>query len=355
MAQDDFAIVVGIAKYPSFGETEQDARDLLAPDDDATDLVDWLRDPAGGDVPESHIRVVRTSLVPPGVNGVGWPTRQAVLDEFDRLETLSQQSSQAGNGSRVGRRLYVYASGHGFARKRKEGAVFVANATKIRRHHVFASGWVEWFANAGYFDEVVLWMDTCMWPDSTTPLEAVGYRPVIAATGGTRIVSAYAARFPLQAVERKIDGGSVRAVFTHTLLEGLRGGASDPLTGNVTSSRLRNYLTNHMRNHLTEDDREDGMISQEPDFGFDDDLVFCTVPVTRTAVTLGGFPVGSDGKPFAIFSGSPPGQVAQGVVQHGQAVVPLPPQLHFLQMTSPVFAKGFQVPGGNSVTIDLRA
>ena len=77
--------------------------------------------------------------------------------------------------------------------------------------------------------------------------------------------------------------------------------------------------------------------------------------MTRTAVTLEGFPAGSDGKPFAVFSGSPPAQVAQGVVQHGQAVVPLPPQLHFLQMTSPVFAKGFQVPGGNSVTIDLRA
>jgi hypothetical protein len=144
-------------------------------------------------------------------------------------------------------------------------------------------------------------------------------------------------------------------VFTHTLLEGLRGGAADPLTGNVTSSRLRNYLTNHMRNHLTEEDREDGMISQEPDFGFDDDLVFCTVPVTRTAVTLEGFPAGADGKPFTILSGSPLAEVAQGVVQQGRAVVPLPPQLHFLQMTSPVFAKGFQVPGGNSVTIDLRA
>lgn len=355
MASDDWAIVVGIAKYPSFGETEQDARDLHGPDDDATDVVAWLRDSRGGAVPAAQIRVVRTTLTPVGVNGAAWPPREAILSEFDDLERRSQQNQQVGRGARIGRRLYVYASGHGFARKRKEGAVFAANATKVRRHHVFASAWFEWFANAGYFDEAVLWMDTCMWPDSTTPLESVGYRQVIATTGGTKMFSAYAARFPLQAIERPVSGGAVRGVFTQTLLEGLRGGAAEPVNGQVRSSTLRNYLTNHLRDRFTTEDRQDGLISQEPDFGFDDELIFCTLPaVSPTTVTLHGFPPASESQSATIVSGSPPALVAQATVQQGQAVVALVPGLYFLQMATPVLAKGFQVPGGSHVSIDLR-
>lgn len=356
MAHNDFAIVIGVANYPSFGATEQDPQHLLGPDADATAVCEWLRDPAGGALADpDHIHVVRTNLLPQGANASPWPPKEAILKEFDWLESLSQQNSAANKGSKVGRRLYVYASGHGFARRRKEGAVFAANATRIRRHHVFASRWLEWFADAGYFDEAVLWMDTCMWPDSTTPLETVGYRTLIAATGGARIFSAFAARFPLQAVEREI-GGSVQGVFTHTLLEGLRGGAADPITRQVTSSTLRDYLTNHMRDHLTEDDLKDDLISKEPDFGFDDEMVFCTVPATSaTSVTLQKFPDGADGRVFMVLTGAPPIQVAQGSVQQGQAVVSLDPGLYFLQMPNPLFAKGFQVPGGQNVTIDLSS
>jgi hypothetical protein len=355
MAADDFAIVVGIAKYPDFGESPGEGRNLLAPDDDAADVVKWLKDPNGGDLPDDHVRIVRSSVVPPGINGIGWPSREGVLQEFDRLEQLSQVNSAAGTGSRVGRRLYVYAGGHGFARRRKEGALFAANATRIRRHHVFTSGWLEWFANAGYFDEAVLWMDTCMWPDSTTPLETVGYRS-IAALQTARIFSAYAARYPLQAVERSIAGGPVRAVFTHTLLEGLRGGAVDPVTHEVTSARLRDYLTNHMRDHLPPEDLQDPRISKEPDFGFDDDMVFCTLPVIKeTQVTLLGFPGASEGQSLSIVGGAPPAELANVRVQGGKASVSLAPGLYFLQMTSPLFAKGFQVPGGDSATVDLNA
>jgi hypothetical protein len=355
MAADDFAIVVGIAKYPDFGESPGQARDLLAPDDDAADVVKWLTEPDGGNLPVDHVRVVRTSVVPPGANGGSWPSREGVLQEFDRLEQLSQTNSAAGRGSRVGRRLYVYAGGHGFARKRKEGALFAANATRVRRHHVFTSGWLEWFANAGYFDEAVLWMDTCMWPDSTTPLETVGYR-TITAMQTARLFSAYAARFPLQAVERSIDGGPVRAVFTHTLLEGLRGGAADPVTHEVTTARLRGYLTNHMRNHLPPEDLQDPLVSKEPDFGFDDDMVLCRLPVlSKTEVTLRGFPGASEGQAVSIVGGAPPGEIARTSVLGGVANVSLAPGLYFLQMTSPLFAKGFQVPGGDRATVDLSA
>jgi len=356
MADTDYAIVIGVGSYPSFGATEQEAQDLLGPDSDAAAVYAWMGDPDGGGITDpGRIRVVRTSAVPANGGAAPWPPKQAILDEFDRLESLSQQNTMAKRGARVGRRLYVYASGHGFARRRKEGAVFAADATRIRRHHVFTSGWLEWFANAGYFDEAVLWMDTCMWPDSATPLETVGYRTLLASTGGARIFSAFAARFPLQAVERPIDG-AVRGVFTYTLLQGLRGGAADPVTREVTSTTLRNYLTNHMRDYLDEKDLKNGMISKEPDFGFDDEMVFCKVPAISTAeVTLQGFPAAAEGQPFSVLTGAPPVQVGQGTVQQGTARLQLAPALYFLQMTNPVFAKGFQVPGGTNVSIDLSA
>jgi hypothetical protein len=56
-----------------------------------------------------------------------------------------------------------------------------------------------------------------------------------------------------------------------------------------------------------------------------------------------------------VVTGAPPVQVAQGTVQQGQAVVRLEPGLYFLQITEPLFAKGFQVPGGANVGIDLDA
>jgi hypothetical protein len=356
MADTDYAIVIGVGSYPGFGATEQDAQDLLGPDSDAAAVYAWMNDPTGGGITDpGRIRVVRTSVVPANGGATPWPPKEAILQEFDRLESLSQQNSTAGRGSKVGRRLYIYASGHGFARRRKEGAVFAANATRVRRHHVFTSGWLEWFANAGYFDEAVLWMDTCMWSDSTTPLETVGYRSIVAPLGGARIFSAFAARFPLQAVERTIDG-AVRGVFTYTLLQGLRGAAADVATREVTSTTLRNYLTNHMRDHLDERDLNDGAVSKEPDFGFDDEIIFCKVPaISSASVTLQGFPAAAEGQPFSILTGAPPAQVAQGTVQQGKAVLELSPALYFLQMSNPVFATGFQVPGGTNVTINLTA
>jgi hypothetical protein len=351
MAHDDFAIVVGIARYPRFGATSTEARDLVAPDDDAQAVYQWLVDPDGGNVPDdvNHIRVVRTSLAPPGADGIGWPPKEAILQQFDWLESLAETSP----GSRVGRRLYFYAGGHGFARRRKEGALFAANASRNQRHHVFASRWVEWFANAAYFDEVVLWMDTCMWPDSTTPLETIGYRDLTNPTGDAKMFSAYAARFPLQAVERTIDGNRVKGVFTYTLLQGLRT-AVVPGTREVTTGRLRDYLTNRMSDYLTADDKRDALISKEPDFGFDDHMVLCTLPAEpTTTVTLTGFPPGSEGQAFEVLTGSPPESVAHGTVQSGKATLPLEPRLHFVQMTNPVFAKGFGVSGEANVTIDL--
>lgn len=354
MAAEDFAIVVGIAGYPSFGETVNDAQNLEAPDRDAQDVITWLREPGGGAVPDTNLREVRSTKIPQGVNG-HWPPRHAVLDQFKWLELLSAKNRQDGRGPRVGRRLYFYGSGHGFAPRRKEGAVFTADATRVTRDHVFASKWMEWFATAAYFDEVVLWLDTCMWSDSATNLETAGYRTIVNPVGGASMFTAFAARFPLQAVERSIEQGPKRGVFTHTLLTGLRY-AADPATLEVNSTTLRSYLTNRMADHLTAEDKAGQLISKEPDFGYDDPMVFCRLPaIPNISVRLIGFPSTANGQPFSILTGSPPVEVGHGQVQQSEATVRLPMGVHFAAVPAAGFLKSFEVPGGTHVTISLGA
>jgi uncharacterized caspase-like protein len=350
MAADDYAIVIGIKTYPRFGETIADPRNLEAPDDDADAVCKWLLDKAGGDVPLTQIDVVRTSQPAPGA-GALWPNKQAVLDAFSRLETIAQNNELAGKGLRVGRRLYVYASGHGFASRRKEGALFVADATKIQTNHIFASRWVEWFANADYFAEVVLWMDCCMVSDLSILPETAGYRVLTNATGGSQMFTAYAARYPLQAVERPTPAGPYRGVFTRALLEALNGANAEPGTGNVTSQTVRDYVTNTMRTYMTATDLTDDLISKEPDFGADDPIVFCSRPSGLQTVDLVNFPAALEGQPCSILTGAPPREAAKGAVTKGALQCQLGAGIYFARAAG--FTHGFEVPGGQHVRIDI--
>jgi uncharacterized caspase-like protein len=353
---DDYAIVIGIGRYPGFGSNETEANDLNGPDDDAKAIYDWLVAPDKGGVLPANAKLIRSADFPPAPQALkARPHREAIVEAFDELESAAQQNDQQGNGLRVGRRLYLYASGHGFAQRRKEGCVFVANATRVRTHHVFASGWLEWFYNAQYFDELVLWMDCCMVSDLAIVPEVAGYRKMHGTTPTSKLFSAFAAKFPQQAVERPMPDGKVHGVFTYTLLEGLKGVAADPVTDEVTSATLRDHLTNTMKTYLSEADLNDDIVAKEPDFGFDDPMVFCTVPGPQSStVTLTGFPAGAAGKPFVVLTGAPPQQAAAGSVQNGTAQVQLRPGIGYvLTMSNPPLVKGFEVLGGENVGIDL--
>jgi hypothetical protein len=58
-----------------------------------------------------------------------------------------------GDGAVVGRRLYLYFAGHGFAPTDTETALLMANATRTRGgHHIPGRSYAEWFYRAGYFN-----------------------------------------------------------------------------------------------------------------------------------------------------------------------------------------------------------
>jgi uncharacterized caspase-like protein len=355
MRTDDYAIVVGIASYPGFGRTETEPRNLRGPDHDAQAVYDWITSPAGGDVDPANVTLVRSADYPAATSVLSArPAKQQIVDAFERLDSLAQQHDQVGQGLRVGRRLYLYLSGHGFAPRRKEAAVFAANATRTRTHHVFGTSWQQWFGNAEYFDELVLWMDCCMVFDLTVIPEVAGYR-ILQGTSVKKMFSAYAARYPQQAVERPMpdDDNRFRGVFTYTLLKGLREAVEDPATGQVTSASLKNYLYTNMKEYMTPEQRSDPSVSQEPDFGFDDPMVFCQVgSVAGSGVTL-TFPAAAEGRTFRVVTGAPIREVATGTVQQGGGHVRLPPGLYFVKVDGLALASGFEVTGASDVRVNV--
>ena len=252
----------------------------------------------------------------------------------------------------MGRRLYLYMSGHGFAPRRREGAVFVANATRTRTHHVFASRWHEWFSNAEYFDELVLWMDCCMVSDLTVTPEPAGFR-TLQGTTPKKMFSAYAARYPQQAVERLMPHDSrVHGVFTYTLLKGL-GSAEEPGTGGqVTSASLKGYLLTEMKKNLSPDQISDPSVSQEPDFGYDDAMVFCTLTPNTSVVTL-TFPAAAEGRSFRVMTGAPPRQAAGATVQHGSASVRLPAGFYVVKVDGLAISSGFEIAGAEDASVNV--
>ena len=178
-------------------------------------------------------------------------------------------NQQKGEGRRVGDRLYVYVSGHGFSPTRNKGCLFATNAsTDAPGANVFASAWLELFQEAGYFREFVLWMDCCMNRLPSAQPSAPIMSPLIVLDPPGPTFIAFAAQRPLKAVERPIpeDGDKVRGIFTWNLLQGLKGAAANRY-GMVTGRSLADWLRNSHRARLDAADLADREVGQEPGGG----------------------------------------------------------------------------------------
>jgi hypothetical protein len=277
MGQDDWAIVVGIWAYPDLGN-------LTGPENDAHAFADWVRSPAGGGVPEGHVRLILSSDFPPAESASrAEPTPGRVEALFDELDDVAQRNKDAMQGLRVGRRLYLYLAGHGCAPILDESVLLMANATRRRAgYHIPGKPWANWFYRAGYFDEILLFMDCCRENYPQAPLNVPSYIDVTApdAVDRGRRLFAFGTKWSRLARERPMDDGTVRGVFTVALLEGLKGAAAEP-DGRITASSLSGYLLANMKTFLTDVDRADPGIPKAPDVEMhpivDDDFVIVTV------------------------------------------------------------------------------
>ena len=159
MARHDYAVIAGIWAYP-----ELDSLD--APENDAKAFYDWVVSPAGGAVPKAHVRLIVSSQFDPPFPSAtaARPKMDQVLEAMEALQDIAEANRKKGKGYSTGRRLYLYFAGHGFAPTKDQTALLMANATRIRAgapYHILGPYCADWFFSAGFFDEVVLFMDCC--------------------------------------------------------------------------------------------------------------------------------------------------------------------------------------------------
>ncbi|MGH8065960.1 MAG: hypothetical protein ACRERE_12170 [Candidatus Entotheonellia bacterium] len=300
MANDDWAIVVGIQRYPDLG-------DLGGPENDATAFYNWLVSPTGGAVPQDHVALILSSHYRPPFPSASKaePTTQHVQQAFDALGDVAIANQDQGDGLRVGRRLYIYLSGHGCEPQVEEAVLLMANATKVRAgHHIPGKPYANWFYRAGYFDEVVLLMDCCRERYPRVPLSVPPYIDLTApdAVDRGRRFYGFGTKWSRLSRERTMPDGKVRGVFTTALLAGLEGAASDP-NGRITAASLASYLYNGMKAFLGPEDLQDPEVPKEPDLWYDhnlgDTFVLATAPVPRFPVVI-HLPQDSAGKTVDI-------------------------------------------------------
>src|SRR5262245_47680846 len=109
MAATDWGIVVGITRYPEL-------ENLDGSENDAQAFYDWLVSPTGGNVPARQVALILSSAFPAVTTAVrAEPSAYHIAQAFDDLVDVANANRAAGNGLQVGRRLYIYLSGHGFA------------------------------------------------------------------------------------------------------------------------------------------------------------------------------------------------------------------------------------------------
>jgi hypothetical protein len=348
---DHYAVVIGISLYPTLGEPPGTAADLKGPENDADAVYRWLK--TAGGVPDSNIKVVRSSAFTPfNPATAGKPTTTEIDECFQWLDQLAQANKASRKGLKVGRRLYLYVSGHGFSPKRSQGCLFAANATPRFAFTSNVSRWVELLQDANYFDEFVLWMDCCMNRISLLNPSDVPFMPITGSDPAGPTFIAFAAQRPLKAVEAPVadDQNRVHGVFTWALLDGLQGAAVDSY-GMVTSHSLANWLRNAMRPRMSPADQDDPDVAKEADILREDaGLVFARGLAPKTYKMMLSFPATAVGQQARLWSGRPP-KIDQTFTIQSTVALSLATGLYVLDCPGAGLRQGLEVTGTGAVDI----
>lgn len=304
---DYYALVVGVSRYP-----EKEFGDLGGPETDAQAFHDWVVSPGGGGVARNRAKLILSSQFKVATRPLSAkPTVEAIQRFFEQLHEVAKRNDENGEGLTVGRRLYLYFGGHGFMPADDETALLTANASVDLPHHVPGKAWANLFYRGFYFEEILLFMDCCRLPLA----RAIPNRPALqiapnpmAGTNGKRFF-AFACPSGRAARERVMAGGVSRGVFTTALLEGLRGGATNVVTGDITTGDLRNYLHNNMQGFLAPEDLKNPQLAElrpviEPPLGEMRDFLVVRTPPTLYPIRV-PLPESATGKTVNVRSGTP--------------------------------------------------
>lgn len=349
MPKDDhYAIAVGLTNYP--GLTDPPA-DLRGPENDVDSVCAWLLSPAGGDLLPANVkRIVSSDFASP-------PPDQPWAEHLNRgafewIEDIAQANAAAGKGRKVGRRLYIYMSGHGFSTLDRTGCLLTADVAPNRvSANISPSNWMNWWKDAAYFEEFVLILDACM----NRMTVAIPNPPPLAwvnapiAPGPS--FAAFAAKRPLKAVEMPIaaDRNKFHGVFTWAFLDGVKGAAANA-AGSVTGQSMANWLRNALPHRLNKSDRSNPDISLEPEIIAEHPHIVLARGVTPLHFDIElQFQPDAVGNMAQLWSGVPP--TASTFEVSAKMTISLPVGLHIVEIPACGYRQGFEVTQAGIVAV----
>lgn len=239
--ENHYAVVVGIDRYPG-------VRDLRHARRDAEAIVTWLRSRDGGHVPATNVKEVMAD--PASETGftveTAEPTHVQVDDALTFVNREIRKKVAEDPASWESSRLYFYASGHGIAPGSGIAAVLMANVDADPLLPTFGNNveltlYEDWYRACGPFREVLLFADCCRDRDFTAKGHGPPWNLCTEAYGAANTGLGLGTTFGSPAFEPK-EGDDGHGYFTQALIDGLRGGAADPLTGKITTTSLGEYV-----------------------------------------------------------------------------------------------------------------
>jgi hypothetical protein len=243
----DYAIVVGIDKYSQLNQ-------LTSAVDDAVEFIKWLRSENGANLKNDQIKEFY------GDTAVSDPLdAKPIQKDIDR--TLRDMGIKLGNP--IGRRLYFYFSGHGFARTHDDIGMIMADASEESLNSNLGLRWYrELFRVVPYFQEVIFILDCCretMPYDYETQPPTIGNikqlqnsflanNPTANPPAVLDLVILGAAHAGKSLAAKSAQSDKKRGFLTQALLEALKGEpkAADA-DGNITPASVRQYIVNRVR------------------------------------------------------------------------------------------------------------
>lgn len=242
MAGNDYAVLVGISKYPAL-------KDLSGPVVDALYFKDWLT--GRGGVPEQHIELILTPDNLTMSRRDARPLRDQVIDALDAV--LANENEQG----KAGRRLYLYFAGHGYAPQLDEAALLMANAGGRSFPAIPGTQFANWIRASAKFEEIVLVMDCCREEYGQIPPQPLPWPEEISPEAGrVRYFHAYATQPYLFARETPLPPDyQIRGIFTFALLTAFEQTSPDA-NGCITGSAVKGYVLNLMKQLIGEQYQE---------------------------------------------------------------------------------------------------
>jgi TPR repeat protein len=296
---EKFALVIGVAGYPSFPNGEQ----VRYAGRDAESFAAFIETPQGGSFPKSNVHLLTNSNA----------SRADLYREFDWLFNIAGPNDL----------VYVFFAGHGME-YRSRGYFLPYDASKERPDDrgIPMGDFLQKTTRDLLAKQVVVFIDACHSAAATegarAPLSVDVEREwrALNQKQGQFSMALFSSSASQKSWEDPDLGGG-HGLFTWYLLEGLQGGAAQTSRGLITANNLWNYVREKVeersRNRFHEVQTPLASADFKTDFVLGCHGRACTVTGLGAASSLSGRPAPGGGRSDATFApqGNPDAQSAR--------------------------------------------